>query len=97
MCSRAELATNPAASSGYSSLTAVFAAELLIATIISVAELAGHRDDDIDLMCVITIIGEGSGEHRVCSPDSDIRELRVGYPHAARRARSRVRVVSHEL
>lgn len=83
--SRAELATilqHPPAGD-YSSLTARIAAELLFATGIRVAELAGLRDDDIDLTAgVITILGKGSRQRRVYIPDSDIRELVVAYRHA---------------
>ena len=51
------------------------AAELLLATGIRVVELAGLRDDDIDLTAgVITIIRKGSRQRRVYVPDSEIRE-----------------------
>jgi integrase/recombinase XerD len=83
--SRAELATileHPPASD-FSSVTARMAAELLFATGIRVAELAGLRDDDIDLTAsVITIIGKGSRQRRVYIPDAEIRELIVAYRHA---------------
>lgn len=83
--SRAELATilehRPAGD--FASLTARMAAELLFATGIRVAELAGLRDDDIDLTAgVITIVGKGSRQRRVYIPDSDIRELVIAYRHA---------------
>jgi integrase/recombinase XerD len=83
--SRAELATilehRPAGD--FSSLTARMATELLFATGIRVAELAGLRDDDIDLTAgVITIIGKGSRQRRVYVPDSEIRELVVAYRQA---------------
>lgn len=53
------------------------------ATGIRVAELAGLRDDDIDLTAgVIKIIGKGSLQRRVYVPDSEIRELIVAYRHA---------------
>lgn len=89
--SRAELATilehQPGAD--FSSLTARLAAELLFATGIRVAELAALRDEDIDLAAgVITIIGKGSRQRRVYIPDSDIRDLIVGY-RLARDARDR--------
>jgi integrase/recombinase XerD len=83
--SRAELATilEHPPSGDFSSLTARMAAELLFATGIRVAELAGLRDDDIDLTAgVITIIGKGSRQRRVYIPDSDIRELVIAYRHA---------------
>lgn len=83
--SRAELATileHPPAN-GFSGLTARMAAELLFATGIRVAELAGLRDDDIDLAAgVITIVGKGSRQRRVYIPDSEIRELVIAYRHA---------------
>ena len=89
--SRAELATileHPAGAQ-FSSLTARMAAELLFATGIRVAELAGIRDSDIDLVAgVITIIGKGSRQRRVYVPDAEIRELIVAYRHA-RDARER--------
>jgi integrase/recombinase XerD len=83
--SRAELATilehRPAPDFG--SLTARVAAEILFATGIRVAELAGLHDDDIDLTAgVITIIGKGSRQRRVYIPDSDIRDLIVSYRYA---------------
>jgi integrase/recombinase XerD len=83
--SRAELASilEHPPGSDFSGLTARIAAELLFATGIRVAELAGLRDDDIDLTAgVITIIGKGSRQRRVYIPDSDIRELVVAYRHA---------------
>jgi integrase/recombinase XerD len=65
------------------------AAELLLATGIRVAELAGLRDGDIDLVAgVITIIGKGRRQRRVCVPDAEIRELIVAY-RVARDARER--------
>ena len=83
--SRAELATileHPPAGD-FNSLTARMAAELLFATGIRVAELAGLRDDDIDLTAgVITIIGKGSRQRRVYIPDSEIRDLVIAYRHA---------------
>jgi integrase/recombinase XerD len=82
--SRAELARilqHPPAGD-FSSVTARIAAELLFATGLRVAELAGLRDDDIDLQAgVITIIGKGSRQRRVFIPDSDIRELIIAYRH----------------
>lgn len=80
--SRAELATllehTPAGD--FSSITARMATELLFATGIRVAELAGLRDDDIDLAAgVIMIIGKGSRQRRVFIPDSDIQDLIVVY------------------
>lgn len=83
--SRAELATilEHPATQDFSSITARMAAELLFATGIRVAELAGLRDDDIDLTAgVITIIGKGSRQRRVYVPDSEIRELVAAYRHA---------------
>ncbi|MEO8382529.1 MAG: tyrosine-type recombinase/integrase, partial [Acidobacteriota bacterium] len=82
MLSRAELATllehTPAGD--FSSITARMATELLFATGIRVAELAGLRDDDIDLAAgVIMIIGKGSRQRRVFIPDSDIQDLIVVY------------------
>lgn len=80
--SRAELASilEHRPSGDFSSVTARMAAELLFATGIRVAELAGLRDDDIDLTAgVITIIGKGSRQRRVYIPDSEIRELIVVY------------------
>lgn len=88
--SRAELATilEHPVTEDFSSITARMAAELLFATGIR-AELAGLRDDDIDLTAgVITIIGKGSRQRRVYVPDSEIRELVVAYRHA-RNARER--------
>lgn len=85
--SRAELATllQHPPSADFSGLTAHVAAELLFATGVRVAELAGLRDDDIDLAAgVITIIGKGSRQRRVYIPDSDIRELVVAYRLARR-------------
>lgn len=83
--SRAELATilEHPATQDFSSITARMAAELLFATGIRVAELAGLRDDDIDLTAgVITIIGKGSRQRRVYVPDAEIRELVAAYRHA---------------
>jgi integrase/recombinase XerD len=80
--SRAELATilEHRAGSDFSSLTGRVATELLFATGIRVAELAGLRDEDIDLTAgVITIVGKGSRQRRVYIPDSDIRDLIVAY------------------
>jgi site-specific recombinase XerD len=83
--SRAELASileHPPAND-FSSVTARMAAELLFATGIRVAELAGLRDDDIDLTAsVITILGKGGRQRRVYIPDAEIRELIVSYRHA---------------
>jgi site-specific recombinase XerD len=83
--SRSELATileHPPAGD-FGSITARMAAELLFATGIRVAELAGIRDDDIDLTAgVITIIGKGSRQRRVYIPDAEIRELIVVYRDA---------------
>src|SRR5204862_5249073 len=76
--SRAELAAilEHRPTGDFSSLTARMATELLFATGIRVAELAGLRDDDIDLTAgVITIIGKGSRQRRVYIPDAEIREL----------------------
>jgi integrase/recombinase XerD len=87
--SRAELATilEHPATDEFSSITARMATELLFATGIRVAELAGLRDDDIDLTAgVITIIGKGSRQRRVYVPDAEIRELVTAYRHA-RKAR----------
>lgn len=83
--SRAELATilehQPAGD--FASLTARMAAELLFATGIRVAELAGLRDDDIDLVAgVITIIGKGSRQRRVYIPAPEIGDLVIAYRHA---------------
>ena len=51
--------------------------------VLSRAELASLRDDDIDLTAgVITIIGKGSRQRRVYIPDADIRELVIAYRHA---------------
>jgi len=48
-----------------------------------VAELAGLRDDDIDLTSgVIMIIGKGSRQRRVFIPDSRIQDLIVVYRRA---------------
>jgi integrase/recombinase XerD len=59
------------------------AAELLFATGVRVAELAGLQDDDIDLTAgVITIIGKGSRQRRVYIPDAEIRELIIVYRDA---------------
>jgi integrase/recombinase XerD len=59
------------------------AAELLFATGIRVAELAGLRDEDIDLTAgVITILGKGDRQRRVYIPDADIRELVIAYWNA---------------
>jgi site-specific recombinase XerD len=83
--SRAEVASilEHPATEDFSSMTARMAAELLFATGIRVAELAGLRDDDIDLTAgVITIIGKGSRQRRVYVPDAEIRELVVAYRHA---------------
>lgn len=83
--SRAELATilEHPVSGDFSSITARMAAELLFATGIRVAELAGLRDIDIDLVAsVITIIGKGSRQRRVYVPDSEIRDLIVVYRQA---------------
>ena len=90
--SRAELASilEHPQSPDFTGLTARAAAELLFATGIRVAELAGLRDDDIDLTAgVITIIGKGSRQRRVYIPDSEIRELIIAYRNA-RDARDRV-------
>ena len=89
--SRAELASilEHTPSGDFGSVTARVAAELLFATGIRVAELAGLRDADIDLSAgVITILGKGSRQRRVYIPDSDIRDLIVAYRHA-RDARER--------
>jgi site-specific recombinase XerD len=70
-------------STDFSSLTARMAAELLFATGIRVAELAGLRDEDIDLTAgVITILGKGDRQRRVYIPDADIRELVIAYWNA---------------
>jgi integrase/recombinase XerD len=83
--SRAELASilEHPVEGDFSSITARMAAELLFATGVRVAELAGLRDEDIDLTAgVISIIGKGSRQRRVYIPDSEIRELIVAYRHA---------------
>jgi integrase/recombinase XerD len=85
LLSRAEVAAilEHRPGSDFASFTARVAAELLFATGIRVAELAGLRDEDIDLSTgVITITGKGSRQRRVYIPDSEIRDLIVSYRHA---------------